>query len=94
VGTGHHRIDKTFTTSKRGSQTVWVYVINTGSGSNVLLECKDDHGHVAWTMGLASAIRADPNSIAASFAALFPPRLVRRVDHTTGRVPHVAVIAG
>jgi hypothetical protein len=70
VGTGHHRIDKTFTTSKRGSQTVWVFAINTGSGSNVLLECKTIT--VTWRgrWGLAPAIRAVPNSIAASFAPL------------------------
>lgn len=74
---------------------MWVYAINTGSGSNVLLECKDDHGHVAWTMGLVPAIRADPNSIAASFASLCSHHdSSRRVDHTTGRVPHVAVIVG
>jgi hypothetical protein len=36
----YHGIDKTFTTSKRGSQKVCVYAINTGSGANVLLGCK------------------------------------------------------
>ena len=36
----YHGIDKTFTTSKRGSQKVCLYAINTGPGSNVLLGCR------------------------------------------------------
>jgi cell wall-associated NlpC family hydrolase len=36
----YHGIDKTFTTSKRGSQQVCVYAINWGPGTNVLLGCK------------------------------------------------------
>jgi hypothetical protein len=84
--------DKTFTTSKRGSQTVWVYAINTGSGSNVLLECKDDHGHVGVDDGIGAGHPRRPEQHCGIVRCSVPTTTRPPGRSPTGRVPHVAVI--
>jgi hypothetical protein len=60
----NHGLDVTFETAKRGSQSVCLYAINVGSGSNVLLGCKP-------------VSIADPNPVGNFDLASGQPGLVR-----------------